>query len=230
MSGCARTQNSRFKIPIDPTTPHSNPLVTMLAIHVNNQNRSAYHQIPLLLPAAGRSFTKSRRTNTIDLIYHSIDMLPQDFDHATINHATGLTIPLQTIVYTPAASTFKFPTKFRSMIADDVFHLHPTHRFLHWKDPADSSLAPWNPAPSQPILGLERGAIRLQPFFIPLYIPAPTSTIVSTAISFRPLAYWLLLDMDLHNPLARCTSKTFLEACSLSIVPPTYLLDIAASA
>ncbi|KAL0143447.1 hypothetical protein V8B55DRAFT_1572166 [Mucor lusitanicus] len=137
-----------IQIPIDPTTPHSNPLVTMLAIHVNNQNRSAYHQIPLLLPAAGRSFTKSRRTNTIDLIYHSIDMLPQDFDHATINHATGLTIPLQTIVYTPAASTFKFPTKFRSMIADDVFHLHPTHRFLHWKDPADSSLAPWNPAPA----------------------------------------------------------------------------------
>ena len=212
-----------------PSTHHRNPLVAMLAIHINNHNRSTYHQLPLLIPTARRTFISGRRTGTIDMLYRSVDLLPRDYDHAAINHATGLALPLRTILYTTASSTYKYPTKFQSMTVADVFQLHPTLRFLHWKDPADLSLVPWKRAPRQLIAGIEHGHIRLQPFFLPLCYPAPASSTVSPDISFRPFADNLLVDMDLHNPTARCSSKTFRAACQSSHMPPPYLTAIDAS-
>ncbi|CEP07633.1 hypothetical protein, partial, partial [Parasitella parasitica] len=190
-----------------PSTHHRNPLVDMLTIHINNHNRITYHQLPLLIPTVRRMFTKNLQTNTIDMLYRSVDLLPRDYDLAAINHATGLSLPLRAILYTTASSTYKYPAKFQSMAVADVFQLHPTLRFLHWKDPADPH-------------------IRLQPFFLPLCSPALASSTVSPDISFRPFADNFLVDMDLHNPAARCSSETFREACQSSHTPPSQLTAI----
>ncbi|CAO3616186.1 unnamed protein product [Mucor fragilis] len=170
-----------------------------------------------------------RRTNTIDMLYRSVDLLPRNYDHATINHATGLALPLRTILYTSASSPYNYPARFWIMTVADVFQLHPTLRFLHWKDPADPSLIPWKRAPRQLIAGIENGHIRLQPFFLPLCAPAPASTIASSAMCFRPFADQLLVDMDLHNPAARCSSKAFREACQFLHTPPLWFTDIDTS-
>ncbi|CEP15706.1 hypothetical protein [Parasitella parasitica] len=99
----------------------------------------------------------------------------------------------------------------------------------HWKLVKCQILVPWKRAPRQLMTGIEHGHIRLQPFFLPLCSPASASSTVSPDISFRPFADNLLVDMDLHNPAARCSSKTFREACQSSHTPPSQLTAIDAS-
>ncbi|CEP07581.1 hypothetical protein, partial, partial [Parasitella parasitica] len=185
-----------------------------------NEHRTEFHQLPLLLPPARRSFTKTRRTNTIDMIYKTMDLIPRDYDSAHINPGTGLRLPLSTILYTSANSNYKYPTKFSQMSVADVFQLHPTLHFLHWKDPADPSLLVWKRAPRQLIIGLERGHIHLQPFFLPLCHPASSTVHPSTSFSFRPFVAKLQVPMLFDNPTAGCSSRAFRQACSSIVAPP----------
>ncbi|KAI8647286.1 hypothetical protein BD408DRAFT_408930 [Parasitella parasitica] len=202
----------------------------MLSMHINNQHQTEFHQLPLLLPTARRSFTKIRRTSTIDMLYRSMDMLPRDYDLVSINYATGFKLSLQSILYTISTSSYKLPKKFASLSIGDVFQKHPTMPFLHWKDPADPSLIAMKRAPRQLMSGIEQGSILIQPFFLPLCDPATPTTNSSTAVSFRPYTDQLLVDLDLQAPTARCSSRSFREACSSSVVAPQHLSAIDPSA
>ncbi|GAN09290.1 hypothetical protein MAM1_0256d08815 [Mucor ambiguus] len=70
---------------LDSLSFTNNPLLTTLIYRINNQNCSSCHQLPLLFPVTRQQFTKTRRVNTIDMMYKSIDMLPRNFDKVAIN-------------------------------------------------------------------------------------------------------------------------------------------------
>ncbi|KAI8640681.1 hypothetical protein BD408DRAFT_419278 [Parasitella parasitica] len=197
----------------------------MLWMHINYQHQTEFHQLPLLLPNARRSFTKIRWTSTIDMLYRSMDMLPRDYDLVSINYATGLKLPLQTILYTASTSSYKFPRDLRLCLSK-----HPTMLFLHWKDPAHPFLIAMKRVPRQLMPDIEQGSILIQPFFLPLCDPAAPTTNSSTAVSFRPFTDQLLVDLDPQAPTARCSSRSFREACSSSVVAPQHLSAIDPSA
>ncbi|CEP10784.1 hypothetical protein [Parasitella parasitica] len=88
---------------------------------------SSTSSVLLLFPVARQQFTKKRRVLSLDMMYNSIDMLPRNYDIVTIN------------VSSPQSSV-QLPRRTRSMTVADVFQVHPTHHFLHWKSPSDLSL------------------------------------------------------------------------------------------
>ncbi|KAL9536417.1 hypothetical protein MBANPS3_012662, partial [Mucor bainieri] len=70
----------------------------------------------------------------------------------------------------------------------------------------------------------------MQPFFRSLCDPASTITTSSTSVSFRPFADQLLSTLGLSDPTVRCSSRTFREAVTSSIIAPSHLSAIAPSA
>lgn len=149
-------------------------------------------QLPLLLPLARKQLTRKQRVITIDMLYRAIDMLPRDYGSVTINHATGLILPLATILYLVSTSSYKLPQNLKAMAVSDVFQLHPSDQFLQWKDTAYTSLLLWKQAPRQLFRGIESGDIKLQPFFLPLCNPTAVIDTTSTSVSLRPFIQKLL--------------------------------------
>lgn len=177
---------------MDTSTSHSNPLMTMLSYHITNHNGVKPPQLTLLLPLARKHLTGERRVTTIDMLYRAIYMLPRDYDSVTINHATGLILPLATILYLVSTSSYKLPQNLKAMAVSDVFQLHPSDQFLQWKDTAYTSLLLWKQAPRQLFRGIESGDIKLQPFFLPLCNPTAVIDTTSTSVSLRPFIQKLL--------------------------------------
>ncbi|EPB81367.1 hypothetical protein HMPREF1544_11916 [Mucor circinelloides 1006PhL] len=208
-----------------------NPLLIMLSYHINNHNRSSHHQFPLLFPVARQQFTKKRRVLSLDVMYRSIDMLPRNYDRVEINLPTGLTLPISAVIYPSPQSIIKLPRRARTMTVADVFQVHPTHHFLHWKSPSDPSLAVWQRAPRQLLQGIASGTYRLQPFFLPLCspsaIPPPSPP---SAPSCRPFVACLTVDNGLVLTSNGVSSKSFREACFTAHEVPSHLTSIKSSA
>ncbi|KAG1096546.1 hypothetical protein G6F42_018345 [Rhizopus arrhizus] len=91
----------------------------------------------------------------------------------------------------------------------DIFQLHPTLQFLHWKAPDDPSLVIWQRAPKQLIQRLGRGVLHLQPFFHRLYQPTSVPRSLSLDVLLRPFAAQQLLD---HNDILgpNCKSERYI--------------------
>ncbi|GAN09494.1 hypothetical protein MAM1_0271c09024 [Mucor ambiguus] len=171
---------------LDSPSSTDNSLLTILIYHINNQNRSSCHQIPLLFPVALQQLTKTRRVSTIGMIYRSIDMLPRSFAEVTINLPTALMLPLSTVIYSDRQCNVKLPRKIHAMTVANVFAVHPTEQFLHWKRSFDPSLAIWQRAPRQLIQGISKGTFKLQPFFLPLCVPSAAASPSPPSPSLRP--------------------------------------------
>ncbi|KAK4509789.1 uncharacterized protein ATC70_007092 [Mucor velutinosus] len=83
------------------------------------------------------------------------------------------------------------------MTGADVFAVHTTEHFLHWKRYFDPSFAVWQRAPRQLILGIARGTFNLQPFFLPLCVPSSTASPLPSSPSLQPFADHLTTDNNL---------------------------------
>ncbi|GAN08132.1 hypothetical protein MAM1_0190d07639 [Mucor ambiguus] len=92
-------------------------------------------------PVARKQLTTKSQSNTIDIMYKSIAMLPRDFGEVAINFSTALMLPLSTVIYSDPQSTVKLSRKVHSMTVADVFAVHLTEQYLHWKRCFDPSLA-----------------------------------------------------------------------------------------
>jgi exonuclease III len=215
---------------LDSPSSTTNPLLAILIYHINNQNRSSCHQLPLLFPVARKQLTTKRRANTIDMMYQSIDMLPRDFDEVAINLPTALTLPLSTVIYSDPQSTVKLPRKVHSMTVADVFVVHPTEQYLHWKRSFDPSLAVWQRTPRQLIQGISKGTFKIQPFFLPLCVPSVPSSPSPSSPSLRPFVTHLTTTNNLAiTSSTGYKSKSFRQACSSASVVPQHLAAIASA-
>lgn len=214
----------------DSASSTNNPLIAMLIHTINNHNDSRSHHIPLLLPVARRLLTTKRRVSTIDMLYKSVDKLHRDFDLVSINHLTGLDLPLNTVLFRPIGSSFRIPQKIKEMFVADLFQFNSQLQLLHWKHISDPTLTKWKQAPKQIFTGIASGALQLQPFFLPLCSPASTTLTSDTTVSFLPFAAQLQLPRPLQSSSSKVSSKSFRQACSSIYTAPPHLSCITTDA
>ncbi|KAK4512409.1 uncharacterized protein ATC70_003109 [Mucor velutinosus] len=82
------------------------------------------------------------------------------------------------------------------MIVADVFAVHTTEQFLHWKRSYVPTLAVWQRAPRQLIQGIAKGTFKLQPSFLPLCVPS-SAVSPSSSPSLQPFVDHLTTDNNL---------------------------------
>ncbi|KAK4513850.1 uncharacterized protein ATC70_005856 [Mucor velutinosus] len=181
----------------------SHPVSYLLSYHIRNVNGYPHHQIPLLFPSARRTKgLKKQRTGTVDMLYRAVDYLPKSFDAAPINTATAMTLPLQAAFYVPPSSSLVVPLKVKVMMVSD------------------------KRAPSTVFRGLASGTLKFQPYFLPVYNPAP---LVDPGVSFAPLVDQFCLNDGQPLGNAQASAKTFRLSVLSSMEQPLVLQNISAS-
>jgi endonuclease/exonuclease/phosphatase family metal-dependent hydrolase len=206
----------------------TDPLITMLIQHVQNHTRSAHHQIPLLFPTTRRTFTSTTRISSVDVLFRCIDAIPRTYDSVSIDHSTGLTLPLHAVLYKRTPSPFLVPSKMKEMTVADVFTYNVDRRFFHWKDSQDPTLRHWKYAPRKLFHGLQTGDLQLQPFFQSLCQPMDSSgpTVDPLPpVSFSPFVKQLEIFQGV-DIVSKISTKTFRQACVSATVAPAHLSSI----
>ncbi|KAK4517578.1 COP9 signalosome complex subunit 2 [Mucor velutinosus] len=85
-------------------SPHI--LDLLLVMLVNKQNQSAHEQVPLLFPLTRTTGLTKQRTNTVTMIYKSVDCLKRINEPVHLNIATALILPAKAILR-PSATVSK---------------------------------------------------------------------------------------------------------------------------
>ncbi|KAK4511136.1 regulator of (H+)-ATPase in vacuolar membrane [Mucor velutinosus] len=154
-------------------------------------------------------------------------MLPRNFDDVVIDLPTALMLPLSIVIFSDPLLGVRLPRKIHSMTVADVFAVHTTEQFLHWKRSFDPTLAVWQRAPRQLIQGIAKGTFKLQPFFLPLCVPSSAVFPSPSSPSLQPFVDHLTTDNNLAMTSTGCRSKSFRQACSSASVVPQRLAAIA---
>ncbi|CAO0795953.1 unnamed protein product [Mucor circinelloides] len=122
-----------------------------------------------------KTFTRKNRLSIIDILYRCIDALSRNYDSVSINHNTGIVLPLLAVFYPNRSNSFQIPSKMKEMTVANVFQYNPDRRFLHWKDWQGPTLRHWKQALKKIFQGIQSGELQLHPFFLPLCLPSDSS-------------------------------------------------------
>lgn len=199
----------------DQSTIDSHPVSYLLSFHIRNVNACQYHYIPLLFPISRSQGLKKQRTNIVDMLYNAVDLLPHSFHAARLSTATAMVLSLQAAFYVPA--------KVKQMLVSDVFQYDPRINFIHWKDTRDPFLLAWKRAPPTVFKGLATGKLKFQPYFVPVFSPAPLENSVVSFASFVN-QFKIYNGQSISN--AKASSKIFRLLVISSVIPPLALRNI----
>jgi hypothetical protein len=190
-------------------SPHI--LDLMLAMLVNKQNQSAYVQVPLLFPLTRTTSLSRHRTNTVAMIYKSVDRLKRINEPVHLNVATALLLPVKAILQ-PSVTVSKMPIKTSQLHVKDLYQPNPDQPLQLEARTAPTIPADIRRACKKLLTQIQEDQVRLQPFFGYLLQPPQDGTNSTTDISFQPFtdSYDFRSQQGLQKPIS---TRTFRTAC-----------------
>lgn len=192
-------------------SPHI--LDLMLVMLVNKQNQSAHVQVPLLFPHTRTTgLTKQRRTNTVTMIYKSVDRLQRNNEPVHLNIATTLQLPVKAILQ-PSDTVSKMPSRATQLHVKDLFQPNPDQPLQLEARKVPTIPTDIRRACKKILKQINGDQVRVQPFFGLLLQPPQDGTNRTTDISFQPFtdSYEFRSQQGLQQQI---TTRTFRKACT----------------
>ncbi|KAK4518914.1 uncharacterized protein ATC70_009140 [Mucor velutinosus] len=190
-------------------SPHI--LDLMLVMLVNKQNQSAHVQVPLLFPLTRTTGLTKQRTNTVTMIYKSVDRLKRINEPVHLNIATASILPVKAILQ-PSATVSKMPIRATQLQVKDLYQPNPDQPLQLEARKAPTIPADIRRACKKILKQINENKVHIQPYFSLMLQPPQGGTNRTTDISFKPFidSY----DFNSQQGLTRqISTRTFRTAC-----------------
>ncbi|KAK4510569.1 uncharacterized protein ATC70_005000 [Mucor velutinosus] len=190
-------------------SPHILDLI--LVMLVNKQNQSAHVQVPLLFPLTRTTGLTKQRTNTVTMIYKSVDRLKRIHKPVHLNIATALILPVKAILQ-PSVTVSKMPIRATQLQVKDLYQPNPDQPLQLEARKASTIPTDIRRACKKILKQMNENKVHIQPYFNLMLQPPQDGTNRTTDISFKPFidSY----DFNSQQGLTRqISTRTFRTAC-----------------
>ncbi|GAN09874.1 hypothetical protein MAM1_0299c09407 [Mucor ambiguus] len=194
---------------------------------VNKQNQSAHVQIPLLFPLTRTNQLTKQRTNTLTMIYKSVDRLKRINEPVYLNVTTTLVLPVKAILQ-PSVTVSKMSIKTTQLKVKDLYQPNPGQPLQLEARKALAIPVDIRLAYKKIVKEINENKVRIQPFFHLLLQPPQDDTNPTTNINFQPFIDSLYdfnknIPNSMHRDLHLKHRQAQLEFLLVSIPEPCTL-------